>query len=98
MSNNRKGISVKILGKDYQINCPEGQQHNLIDAAFLLDQKMAEIRKSGRVIGLDRVAVMAALNIANELLSQKITIQNEREEIAKKLIFLQNKIEKALVK
>lgn len=61
-------MAVKILGKDYQVACPEDEMHHLIDAALLLDSKMKDIKASGRIIGLDRIAVMAALNLAHELL------------------------------
>jgi cell division protein ZapA len=61
-------VVVKILGKDYQVACPPGQRNALIESASYLDQQMASIRKNGKVIGLERIAVMAALNISYELL------------------------------
>lgn len=61
------GVAVKILGKDYQVACPEDQTHALLEAALMLDNKMKQIRASGRIIGLERIAVMAALNLAYEL-------------------------------
>ena len=61
-------VVVKILGKDYQVACPPGQRDALIESAGYLDQQMAGIRKNGKVIGLERIAVMAALNISYELL------------------------------
>lgn len=60
--------SVQILDKDYQVGCPEGEGESLRRAAALVDKNMRDIRKRGRVIGLDRVAIMAALNIAHELI------------------------------
>lgn len=66
---NHNGVGVKILGKDYQVACPEQQTHSLLDAALLLDNKMKHIRAGGRTIGVERIAVMAALNLAHELLS-----------------------------
>ena len=62
-------VSVTILGKDYQVSCPEEEVEALTNAARYLDQKMADIRASGKVVGLDRIAVMAALNISHELLN-----------------------------
>ena len=94
---NTKGVTVKILSKDYQIACPEEQTHYLIDAALLLDNKMKEIRSSGRVIGLERIAVMAALNLAHELLKVKADIQNHEDDTAKRLIQMHDKIEGALI-
>lgn len=61
-------VIVKLLDKDYQVACPEGQQDALRDSADYLDQQMRNIKANGKVIGLERIAVMAALNIANELL------------------------------
>ncbi len=63
-------VSIRILEKEYQIACPAGEKSDLMASADLLNQKMREIRDSGKVVGLDRVAVMAALNMANELLQR----------------------------
>ena len=60
-------VSIRILEKEYQVACPAGEKADLVASAELLNQKMREIRDSGKVVGLDRVAVMAALNMANEL-------------------------------
>jgi cell division protein ZapA len=61
-------VSIRILGKEYQVACPVDEKADLLAAAELLNNKMQDIRNSGKVLGLDRVAVMAALNMANELL------------------------------
>ncbi|MCL4105969.1 UNVERIFIED_CONTAM: hypothetical protein GTU68_058275 [Idotea baltica] len=61
-------VTVKILDKEYQVACPEEQQTELIVSARYLDKQMRAIRDSGKVIGLERIAVMAALNISHELL------------------------------
>ena len=66
-----KTLTVQILDKDYCIACPADERANLENAARYLDGKMREIRSGGKVIGADRVAVMAALNIAHEHLSKK---------------------------
>jgi len=59
-------ITVSIFDKDYPVSCPADEVQALRDSAFYLDQKMREIKKSGSVLGLDRLAVMAALNITND--------------------------------
>jgi len=64
-------VSVRILEKEYQVSCPASERTNLLDSAELLNAKMREIRDSGKVVGLDRIAVMAALNMANELLQSR---------------------------
>ena len=61
-------VSVRILDKEYQIACPANERTDLLDSAEILNAKMIEIRDSGRVVGLDRIAVMAALNMANDLI------------------------------
>ena len=71
-------VSVRILEKEYQVNCPEEEIDELNASARYLDAQMRGIRDSGKVLGLDRMAVMAALNIANDLLH----IKNERSTVA----------------
>ena len=61
-------VTIRILEKEYQVACPAEEKPSLVASAELLNSKMREIRDSGKVVGLDRVAVMAALNLANELL------------------------------
>ena len=69
-------VSVRILDKEYQIACPSHERTDLLDSAEILNSKMREIRDSGRVVGLDRIAVMAALNITNDFLSTDREHQN----------------------
>ncbi len=61
-------VSVRILEKEFFVACPHDERAALLDAAEFLNGRMREIRDSGKVVGLDRVAVMVALNLANELL------------------------------
>ena len=61
-------VTIRILEKEYNVACPAEEKPALLASAELLNHKMREIRDSGKVVGLDRVAVMAALNLANELL------------------------------
>lgn len=61
-------VDITILDKEYRVACPEGEREALERSARFLDGKMREIRHTGKVIGNDRVAVMAALNITHELL------------------------------
>lgn len=70
-----KTVTVHILDKEYCITCPDDERDNLESAARYLDGKMREIRSSGKVIGSDRIAVMAGLNITHELLHKQ-----ERQE------------------
>ncbi|MBK6960383.1 MAG: cell division protein ZapA [Gammaproteobacteria bacterium] len=61
-------VSIRVLDKDYQVHCPPEQQDALLSASHGLDLRMREIRRSGNVIGLERIAVMAALNLSYELM------------------------------
>jgi len=70
MSDTFAHVSIRILGKEYQVACPVQEKADLLAAAEMLNKKMQDIRDSGKVLGLDRVAVMAALNMANELLKR----------------------------
>ncbi|MCK5896783.1 MAG: cell division protein ZapA [Cocleimonas sp.] len=60
-------VSIRILGKDYMVACPAGEQASLISSAKEVDGKMREIRRSGKIIGSERIAVITALNLSNEL-------------------------------
>ena len=61
-------LEVALLGRDYKVACKESERAELQDAVAFLDRRMREIRDGGKVAGADRIAVMAALNIAHELL------------------------------
>jgi cell division protein ZapA len=60
-------VAINILGKEYLINCPEESQAELLSSAKYLDHKMREIKNAGKIYGLERIAVMAALNLSHEL-------------------------------
>jgi len=92
-----KSIAVKILGKDYQVACTEDQVHSLINAALLLDGKMKDIKATGRIVGLERIAVMAALNLAHELLTFKDTANFTQQEYDQRVVGMCDRIENALI-
>lgn len=64
-------LDVTIMGREFRVSCPDSERNSLIDAASYLDRKMREIRETGKVIGVERIAIMAALNIAHELLTMR---------------------------
>lgn len=72
MADSAKTIEVSILGRNYRVSCADGEREALMRAVDYLDAKMGEIKSVGKVNGTDRIAVMAALNIAHELLSMKV--------------------------
>ena len=89
-------VSVKILEKEYQVACPEDQVEALTASARLLDRQMSEIRDTGKVFGLDRIAVMAALNIANELIANKGQVAQVSELMDDKVAGLTERISAVL--
>ncbi|ROH85792.1 cell division protein ZapA [Pseudomethylobacillus aquaticus] len=66
-----KGVEVNILGRAFTIACPEDERAALLAAVAYLDKKMNDIQDSGRVVGSERVAVMAALNLSHEVLTAR---------------------------
>lgn len=66
-----KSLDISIMGRTYKVNCADDERDALLEAVGYLDQKMNEIKSSGRVGSLERIAVMAALNIAHELLVER---------------------------
>jgi cell division protein ZapA len=89
-------VSIRILDKEYRIACAPHEQDGLRESARLLDGKMREIRKTGRVIGTDRIAVMAALNIAHELFQLQRSRTPDGAEVDPRLVLLQERIAQAL--
>jgi len=66
-------LDIQILGRDYKVACKEHERADLLEAVGFLDKRMREIRDGGKISGADRIAVMAALNLANELLTERRT-------------------------
>ena len=66
-----KSLQIAIMGREFRVACPEEEQAGLLEAVDYLNRKMLEIRDGGKVIGLERIAIMAALNIAHEMLTVK---------------------------
>ena len=89
-------VSISILNKEYLIACQEDEKSELLSSASYLDRKMREIRDHGKVIGTDRIAVMAALNIAHELLHNKGDLVMANPEVEGRIRNIQEKIEEAL--
>ena len=89
-------VTVHILDKEYCIACPEDEQANLESAARYLDGKMREIRRSGKVVGADRIAVMAALNITHDLLHKQQHLNQQVNSQQDKVRDLLDKVDQAL--
>ncbi len=72
MSREPPGLDVTILGRQFRVACTPDEKQDLLKAVDYLDTNMREIRDSGKVIGVERIAIMAALNLAHELLSMNV--------------------------
>jgi len=89
-------VSVRILDKEFLVSCAPDEQEGLHESARMLDQRMREIRKTGRVIGTDRIAVMAALNIAYELIGIRHSQVQRQDDVDRRLGNLQERLGDAL--
>jgi cell division protein ZapA len=89
-------VSVRILDKEYQVACPQDEHDDLLRCAQLLNERMREIRDSGKIIGLDRIAVMAALNITHDLLTADRADDKVDDELGERIRMLRERVETAL--
>ncbi len=96
MSEKPVPVSVQILDKEYLIACLPEETETLLESSRHLDMKMREIRDSGKIIGTDRIAVMAALNLAHDLLDQQASTKSGGIATSRRILKLQDKIENAL--
>ncbi len=89
-------VAVKILDKEYQISCPPSEQDALLKSARHLDENMRKIKGRGNIHGLEKISVMAALNITHEMLGKNRLINETRHSTVQQLKFLEDKIDRAL--
>jgi len=98
LSSDSNPISVHILDKEFLIACPEEEEISLRSSAQYLDRKMREVRDSGKIVGLERIAVMVALNITHDLLNNKDLNQDLNQSVNSRVKNIQEKVESALHK
>ena len=98
MSEGGKTIEVSLLGRSYRVACDDDERESLMQAVAYLDAKMNEIRKAGKVMGAERIAVMAALNVAHELLSLKVGRGFDVGRAKQRLSAIESKIDAAIAK
>lgn len=91
-------VSVRILEKEFFVACPYEERSALLDSAEFLNARMKEVRDSGRVVGLDRIAVMVALNLAHELMRLKEREARLESEIGNRVRGLRERVEATLEK
>ncbi len=96
MTNQMAQVSVRILDKEYQVACPIEERMELLDSAEILNAKMREIRDTGRVVGLDRIAVMAALNMAHELIHAQARDRILEGDMSSRLRMISDRVDSVL--
>ena len=96
MSTKPKTLDVSIMGRNYRVTCADDEREALLAAVAYVDQKMTEIKTASKVAGTERIAVMTALNIANELLSIKIGSGFDIAELRRRMNSMQSKLDQAL--
>ena len=96
MSNQPSAVEVKILDKEYQVNCPPSDQEALMKSARYLDESMRKIKDRGNIHGAEKIAVMAALNITHDMLRKNRLINETRHITAQQVKGLEEKIDFAL--
>lgn len=83
MSNDMIPVTVRILEKEYKISCPEGEHESLLASARHVNESMKNIREGGKALGAERIAVMAAINIAHELMNEQNHSTNDLEIVTR---------------
>lgn len=95
MAGEPKGLDVMIMGREFRIACPDHEQQALLEAVNYLDKRMREIRDSGKVIGIERIAIMAALNITHDFL-RKSGESLEPQQIRRRISDMRTQIDAAM--
>ena len=90
-----QGVNISIMGRDFAVACTASEQEDLLEAARYLDKNMKDIQKTGKVIGGERCAIMAALNITNDLLKLRRQ-SDQQEQVQLRLQELQTRIDDVL--
>jgi cell division protein ZapA len=96
MSKEARGLDVNIMGREFRVSCTEEERRELLKAVDHLNSKMREIRDTGKVVGVERIAIMAALNIAHEYLSTRMDGGFDVGEFKRRMSSMQATIDQAM--
>jgi len=91
-----KTVDVMIMGREFTVSCTDEERQGLLDAVNYLDKKMHDIRSAGKVVGVERIAIMAALNLSHELLNTK-TGDIDIGDYKRRISAMQNQIDEVMV-
>lgn len=86
-----EALTIKIMDKEYRVACPQEEKDNLLASADLLNSKLKEIKQQGSVIGTERIAIMAALNLSHDILRQQ-SLSAENNDLNKRIDALSERI------
>jgi len=96
MSKEARGLDVNIMGREFRVSCTEEERRELLKAVDHLNSKMREIRDTGKVVGVERIAIMAALNIAHEYLCARMDGGFDVREFKRRMSSMQATIDQAM--
>ena len=90
-------LTISLMGREFRVACPDGEEKQLLASVDYLNRKLREVRDTGKVTGNERIAVMAALNIAHELMSKgQQGTASDTGEIRRRIASMQETVEAAL--
>ena len=92
-------LTISLLGREFRVACPEGEERQILAAADYLNRKLKEVRDTGKVVGNERIAIMAALNIAHEHMSNPgkgSSAGVDSASIRRRIVAMQETLEAAL--
>jgi cell division protein ZapA len=96
MSDKVNTLDVSILDREFRVTCPDEERAELLDAVDYLDKKMREIRDAGKIASVERIAIMAALNIAHELLTMRLGSGFDMADFKRRMNSMQASIDAVL--
>lgn len=91
-----KPLDVTIMGREFRIACKEEERQQLLDAVAFLEKRMREVKETGKVVGTERIALIAALQIAHEFLSTRVSGKFDLGEIRRRINVMQETLDRAL--
>jgi len=99
-ANGKGALTVNLLGREFRVACPEGEEKQLMASADYLNRKLKEIRDLGKIAGNERIAIMAALNIAHEMMTNRHPAGNaasfDADAIRRRIVSMQETLDTAL--
>ncbi len=91
-----KGLQITIMGRNFRVTCKDEEQAGLLEAVEYLNRRMEEIRDQGKIVGLERIAIMAALNITHEFLGAKVGDNFDMASFKRRMTHMETVITQAM--